>query len=432
MAKNATTTASLVLFLVTILVPIANAANGGPDAYGYSYSDISGHATLDDKWVEISSTGTEVISSGNNASSVTAAPIGIGAPVQLGHPFTFYGKTYTQLVPAIDGYISTDPSDLGLDNTYDCPLPALPSSGGGGRIYPYHQNLEITSGGGVFYQYFKQSPHPYATCGVSVFTWKNVRRSGSSDSPTSFQALLFDTGDIIYQYDNPNTVDFGDDETIGIQNPKATSGLAYGCPTPLQHGTGNEAILFELSVNLSTNVPNSIANAPAGGKITYSTATSFNHVTPGWENLNLTIDKPLTIVGADVAGFSFNSRYGVQARNCTITIDGALVTFLDACFQDATGVTFNVINGGHLHLCDSSVFGSGTNAIVLSSGTTLTLRRSEVSNPAPHSGSLITAGPSTNISLFKSIVSESYEHGIEMQNTSLPQNTHLIIDRSSI
>lgn len=202
-------------------------AQVGPDNFGYyafSSADLGGPVY---QWVEIGTTGT-LVAAGDDVSSTSYAPF--SATVALGAPFSFYGATYTELVPTTNGYISTDPADTGPDISNDCPLPRLPSTGGGARIYPLHDDLV----GEVRYQYFALSPVPHWSgleMGVSVFQWNVEHYPAGSTALFAFQALLFDNGDLLYQFPSGNP-EQGSGSTTGMQDLAAQIGLTYACNAP--------------------------------------------------------------------------------------------------------------------------------------------------------------------------------------------------------
>ena len=171
-------------------------------------------------YIDISATGTRV-ASGDDVSSINSE---LNMPVSLGTPFALYDMTYAELVPSTNGYISTDVTDGGGDLSNDCPLPDDPSTGGGARLYPLHDDLDINLGSdptaGVFYQYFASSPVPSpsgATVGVSVFQWRADHFPDAMTIDLDFEALLFDNGEIVYQYAMIGG-EMGSGATVGMQS----------------------------------------------------------------------------------------------------------------------------------------------------------------------------------------------------------------------
>jgi hypothetical protein len=160
--------ASRILAAVLMLALPVSAATGGPDTFGYTWIDSLEPAGPVFVGHDISATGT-FTHDGDDTSS---------GPVTLAVPVDFYGTIYTQLVIASNGYISTDLSDTGGDLSNDCPLPASPSTGGGGRFYVVHDDLDLEPGiGSGYYEYFASCPRAAdrgPNTGCSIFMWDDV------------------------------------------------------------------------------------------------------------------------------------------------------------------------------------------------------------------------------------------------------------------
>ena len=200
---------------------------GGPDGFGYTFADGAELTCTAGGFIDISATGAPVVA-GDDVSS---------GPVALGAAFDFYGTSFTSLVMASNGYISTDPTDAGPDLSNDCPIPAPPSTGGGARMYPLHDDLDLEPGiGQGFYQFFATCPRPNDRCpageACSVFQWNDVAHfPGGGVAPIwDLQAVLYhDTNDFVYII-GPGNPELGSGSTTGIQNfPPPTTGLLYAC-----------------------------------------------------------------------------------------------------------------------------------------------------------------------------------------------------------
>ncbi len=197
-------------------------ATGGPDAFGYTFIDQA-EPNCAFQFVDISATGTS-ITTGDDSSS--------GA-IPLGAPFNFYGTVFNSLNMATNGYISTDPTDTGPDLSNDCPLPTLPSTGGGARFYPLHDDLITTNG---LTEYFPACPRSNPNCpglpteDCTVYQWEDVTHFGGTEPPWNFQAILYhQSGDFVYQT-GPGNPEAGSGSTTGIQDaPPPTTGLTYAC-----------------------------------------------------------------------------------------------------------------------------------------------------------------------------------------------------------
>ena len=201
---------------------VGGEAVGGPDAFGYVFADTA-EPICEYQFVDITATGTSIVS-GDDTSS---------GPIALGLPLDFYGTLYTDLVMATNGYLSTDPTDTGPDLSSDCPLPSLPSSGGGGRLYPLHDDL-ITADGLV--EFFPDCPRrgrascppPAPSESCTIFQWNGVTHFGGG-GPWNMQAILYhSSSDVVFQVaaGNPET---GAGSTTGIQDDGTTDGLTYAC-----------------------------------------------------------------------------------------------------------------------------------------------------------------------------------------------------------
>lgn len=200
-------------------------ATGGPDTFGYTFAD-NGEANCAFQFVDIGASGTFLFD-GDDTSS---------GPVALTDPFDFYGTSLTSIVMASNGYMSTDPTDTGPDLSNDCPLPVTPSTGGGARMYPLHDDLLLETGvGGGVVEYFATCPRPNDRCPIescTVFQWDDVQHFGGAGESWDTEVILYHlTNDIVFQTGagNPET---GSGSTTGIQDsPPPTTGLTYACNT---------------------------------------------------------------------------------------------------------------------------------------------------------------------------------------------------------
>lgn len=225
-------------------------AAGGPDAFGYTFiTNQPPPPTVPYNFVDISTTGTP-LGSGDNV-SFTAT---------LMQQFSFYGTSYTALQVSTNGYISTDLTDLGSDLSNDCPLPAPPSSGGGGRIYALHGDLvvgafsdpptfPIDPNARILTQFYPVCPRVNDITGApeacTVIMWDNASFFCEDDPATTppivcpapaptfdFETILYHTtNEIVVQIATGNPDD-GASTTTGIQNPAATTGLTVACNMP--------------------------------------------------------------------------------------------------------------------------------------------------------------------------------------------------------
>ncbi len=191
--------------LTTVAVGTSRATTIGPDAFGYSATNVVAFSFHD-----ISATGTRVLN-GNDDSFVSAA---------IGFTFNFYGTSYTTLNISSNGLISFGAGNTtftnsdfsgGIGGTNDLPT-----------IAPFWDDLEFLSAGtdAVYYQ-TEGAP------GSRVMTveWHQAKGFLNSPGAISFEARLFEgSGIMLFTYLNTNTGDgyaTGASATVGIRNTGA-------------------------------------------------------------------------------------------------------------------------------------------------------------------------------------------------------------------
>jgi len=190
--------------------PIAQGA-GGPDAFGYRWADSDQPGGPAFNWVDITGVGTQVSLSGDDA---------ISAPVALGMSFPFYGTSFTQARIHTNGYLSFTSTQAA--NTYD--NQGLPNSGAPENLVaPMWDDMDFGAANRV-YTYYDGARY--------IVSWVNVPHyvdSGPPTGPYTFQAILYPTGEIRYQYLNlgPPT----NSATVGIQNGTKSIGLTVAFNT---------------------------------------------------------------------------------------------------------------------------------------------------------------------------------------------------------
>jgi lysyl endopeptidase len=174
---------------------------------------------------------------GRAANPLALGPGGAGVP--------FYGTTVTSVVMSTNGYLATSTSDDGRSLTNTCGV----SAADGGRINVLYDDHVVNSGGGLRYRYFASCPRPGdagAGLGCAVFQWTNLRlfEGGSSSTASAeFQTLVYDNGQIVNQYRQPDARS-GGQATVSIQNAAGTVGLQYACNTPGSVPAGRAVCAF--------------------------------------------------------------------------------------------------------------------------------------------------------------------------------------------
>jgi hypothetical protein len=291
---------------------------GGPDGFGYYYMDQA-EALLDYSWVDISGTGSNIVS--GDEGSATA---------NLTDPFTFYGVSVTSLNMSTNGYLSTSTTDPGTDDTNDCPLPATPDLGGGARMYPLHDDL-VTGAGYV--EYFADCPRDNtlgidgggATEDCTVFQWDDTNHFGSTATFTfDFETVLYhDSGVVVHQIADDNLT--GALSTTGIQQDQsiAANGIEYACNTA---GSipASTAVAFYVCLPISiapATLPAGTCETPYSQQLTATggTAPYAYAVTAGTLPTGLTLSATGLLSGSPVAPggtFTFTVT-ATDAKGCT-------------------------------------------------------------------------------------------------------------------
>ena len=148
----------------------------GPDGFGYFYDD-----TVSYNWISAASN-----------SNLTGDDQFTG-PIQIGFSFPFYGMSQTQLYFSTNGLItfgagSSDYGGWGKD------VEERPDD----LIAPYWDDLILGSpynSGAIYYSRGGSAPYRYF-----VVEWRQVGSIFGSAVPISFEAILYESGDIVFQY----------------------------------------------------------------------------------------------------------------------------------------------------------------------------------------------------------------------------------------
>lgn len=93
-----------------LLPSISEALSGGPDAYGYRYIDSNSVGGPKYAWEEIEKTGTEVKGFDTYKDGITTHNT-VSIPIDIGFKFDFYGKSYSGVYLAANGYITFSSGD---------------------------------------------------------------------------------------------------------------------------------------------------------------------------------------------------------------------------------------------------------------------------------------------------------------------------------
>ncbi|MCD6160815.1 MAG: hypothetical protein J7K40_00185 [candidate division Zixibacteria bacterium] len=198
--------------VAAVITAYQHYCEGGPDTYGNFWKDntVVGGPTF--SYIDITGTGTPV---GNGDDT------GYG-PFPINFSFPFYGVSYTNVNFNTNGLITLT-ATTGTRFNY-CPIP-----GAGDADYfiaPFWDDLNMltSDGANIYYQYFDDDVD------YLVLQWHNFIIYGESGDPMDMEVILFEDGEILFQYNYINDLDDGHGEaaTVGIEQD-AGDGLSYLC-----------------------------------------------------------------------------------------------------------------------------------------------------------------------------------------------------------
>jgi subtilisin family serine protease len=216
--------------------PVAD-NQGGPDGFGYRWTDSneSGGPSFD--WVDITGVGTPVSLTGDDATS---------AAIPLGMDFPFYGNSFNSVRICTNGWLSFTDAASSYSNQ------ALPNSGAPANLLaPLWDDLDFGTVQRA-YTYFD---------GVRFIASFVAVPHYSTGGPYTFQVILYPTGEIRYQY--LSVADPTNSLTVGMQNATKDVGLTVAYNTT--YLTDHLAIrIFPLTQWLTVS--------PASGRIAAGTS----------------------------------------------------------------------------------------------------------------------------------------------------------------
>ena len=192
-------------------------STGGPDDFGYRWIDNQGSGDEDPPvfaYVDISATGD----------SLNQGDSGYEGPFALGFTFTYYGVAYDSFWVSNDGLISFSAGYSSLSN--DCPLPD-PGTPNVPIIAVYWDDMYTRPADSAYVlgQYFDDTIDYY------VVQYHNVVNYGQYGDPMDCEIILYEDGDILFQYDHVNDLldGHGEGATIGLEDDAIPAGLTYQC-----------------------------------------------------------------------------------------------------------------------------------------------------------------------------------------------------------
>ncbi len=179
---------------------------GGPDTFGYRWTDSDEPGGPAYDWTDISAVGTAFDFGGGYRDDANSGPLPIG------FSFPFYGQNFTQVRACTNGWMSFTSSSTAYSNQ------PLPNSGAPENL------LAVFWDDMVFDESYGADAYYYYDGTKATFQFDHVRRLGEFTSPYfSYQVILYPNGNVLYQYkDLAGTVN---SSTVGIQNGAQNDGL---------------------------------------------------------------------------------------------------------------------------------------------------------------------------------------------------------------
>ena len=239
---------------LTASIPESPNATGGPDWYGYTWDD-----SVPLNWIDAASGGTDVGLGPEDYYDISA-------PISLPFPFRFYEEVYTEVWVAPYGYLTF--IDDYYVNEQQNPFPDI--SRPNNLVAPFWTIIALANSGPdgrVYYQSGGTAPNRYF-----VVEWHNVAGGEPSDPSGDdelyrFEAVLYENGDILFQYHTMIYNDWRYYASAGIEDQYG-EGTGYMDWSPYQEIPSGEAILFHYPapaarVNVTPNYFGSFTHAGA-------------------------------------------------------------------------------------------------------------------------------------------------------------------------
>jgi hypothetical protein len=196
----------------------------GPDRYGYTCEGAAAYAYID------ATTPVELF-----------ADDGV-ARLDLPFPFPFFGALYDEVNAGSNGNLQfTTRSPL---YPASCLAPAV---GLGDAIAPYWADLDLTLHGALETAVVGEAP-----ARIFVIEWDNVPVYGPDpDDRVTFEAQLFENGDVVFLYEDPTTVAAGPGgaAVVGLQSERQALSLSYSCRQPALPAPGGLRLVHPAEPN---------------------------------------------------------------------------------------------------------------------------------------------------------------------------------------
>ncbi len=286
---------------------------GGPDEFGYVFSDDRDPGGPVYNWVEA----TQRIGDGAWTLVRTGDPTypyddGV-VTYTLPFVFNFYGVNYTQAHVSTNGNVHFGlPNDYWPGKSFEC-VPSISQYVPKAMVAPLWYDFIVplitdTVQGGVYTDIIGTAPNR-----IYVVEWRNVYEYGNPNVRATIETLIYENGDIVFQYQTLNgTGVAGSKGVVGIQNADGSVGLAYLCYVDdlspsrairyrvqqdvfLQPGTRagggapGASVVYTESVVNATGINNSFALSAASGVWTTTVSPANTGLIPSGGKTDITV-----------------------------------------------------------------------------------------------------------------------------------------------
>ncbi len=179
---------------------------GGPDSYGYFWSDSNLDEEIDYEWIDISDNSTQVSFETNDSGT---------EPIDIGFEFPFYGDNYSEFLINANGWIGFgEESDAWYNgNIPSVDAPRLAIFGFWDDLNPVNDNCNASCSGNVYYQ---STEDRLVVWFEDVYHWAS---DGYEDSYYDFQIIIYEDGEIDINHRN---IQGAYSATVGIQDASGT------------------------------------------------------------------------------------------------------------------------------------------------------------------------------------------------------------------
>ncbi len=252
-------------------VPLGMASTSS-DAFGYTYQDELEANGPTYNFIDISSTGTALITNTDDVTRAITLPFG----------FSYYGITSNQFWVGDNGAVIFNPtSSSKIPSLNACPLTSAAVPQQDNLIAPWWDDwTTVPAGSGVYWRTFGASPNRY-----TVIQWNQVGNSSHFGAErVTFELILYETSNVIlFQYKDvtagtdgstpPNELGYGSAGTVGLRGNST--------PNTLQYETCNSAVLTNTRSirfqNSSITVVKDVSGATNSQPFTFTGSTGLTN-----------------------------------------------------------------------------------------------------------------------------------------------------------